>query len=157
MWAYLFHQHLIWNKEITLKFSLFVWRLLHNRIPTKDNLHGCGILQHHSQFCTNGCGLEKLAGHLFLSCPHFGWIWLLLRQWLGISSLDPLCLSDHSLQYSQIGENSKSLRSVLNLILFSYVWVIWKERNNIILYLVLFLKKKHLGQQKVIYLINNLD
>jgi hypothetical protein len=28
----------IWHKQVPLKVFLFVWRLHHNRLPTKDNL-----------------------------------------------------------------------------------------------------------------------
>jgi len=28
----------IWHKQVSLKVSLFVWHLHHNRLPTKDNL-----------------------------------------------------------------------------------------------------------------------
>jgi hypothetical protein len=46
----------IWYKDVSLKISLFAWRLLHNRLPTKDNLVRRDIIPHESQLCVSGCG-----------------------------------------------------------------------------------------------------
>ena len=35
-----------WLKQVPLKVSVFVWRLLHNRLPTKDNLLRRGAVHH---------------------------------------------------------------------------------------------------------------
>jgi hypothetical protein len=37
------HNGVIWNKIAPLKVSLFAWRLLNNRLPTKDNLFRRGM------------------------------------------------------------------------------------------------------------------
>ena len=44
------HSTEIWNKEVPLKISLFVWRLLGNRLPTTDNLIKRHILLPNAQF-----------------------------------------------------------------------------------------------------------
>jgi hypothetical protein len=36
---------LVWHKKVPLKVSVFAWRLLQNRLSTKDNLVMCGVLQ----------------------------------------------------------------------------------------------------------------
>jgi len=56
--------------------------------------------------------------YLFLSSPHFGSIWQLLQRWIDISVVDPLCLSDHFMQYGKNGWKLKkpSIYSKFNLV-----------------------------------------
>jgi hypothetical protein len=74
--------------------------------------------------------MEEMSYHLFLSCPILGTIWYHLRHWLDISAVDPMCLSDHFLQFGQLGGNSSCLRSTVVLIWLSCIWVLRKERDN---------------------------
>jgi len=70
---------LIWHKHVPLKVSILVWRLLRNRLSTKENLVMRGIIPHDSRFCVTGCGASKSAHHVFLPCPSFVSIWGLVR------------------------------------------------------------------------------
>jgi len=47
------------NEEVPLKFSIFVWRLLRDRIPTMDNLIRRQILQPNMHLCVGGCGKHE--------------------------------------------------------------------------------------------------
>jgi hypothetical protein len=38
---------LIWHRQVPLKVSIFAWRLLRDRLPTKTNLVVRGIITHH--------------------------------------------------------------------------------------------------------------
>jgi hypothetical protein len=77
---------LIWHKP--LKVSMLAWRLLRNRLPTKDNLVTRNIISHDTCLCVNGCGTLETANHLFLSCPVFAPLWNLVRSWIGVVSID---------------------------------------------------------------------
>jgi len=46
----------IWHKQVPLKVYLFVWRLHHNRLSTKDNLMHRGIIQPSSNKCVSVSG-----------------------------------------------------------------------------------------------------
>jgi len=50
----------------------FVWRLLRDRVPTKDNLFHYRIISVGDQMCVSGCGQSELASHQFLDCSFFG-------------------------------------------------------------------------------------
>jgi hypothetical protein len=58
----------VWHKHIPSKVSLMVWRLLRNRLPTKDNLGRRGILASTELACSVGCDSSETATHLFLHC-----------------------------------------------------------------------------------------
>lgn len=121
---------LVWHKQVPTKVSIFAWRLLRDRLPTKDNLVSRGILSEEQRLCSNGCGELESASHLFLYCPHFAALWPLLRSWIGVSTAEPNCLSAHFIQFTFAAGSSRAKRSLLQLIWLATVWVLWSERNN---------------------------
>ena len=42
---------LIWHKQVPLKVSIFAWRLLRDRLPTKSNLVTCGVIDSEASLC----------------------------------------------------------------------------------------------------------
>jgi len=115
---------LIWHKNVLLKVSLFAWRLLRNRLSTKDNLFKRHAISHASKLCVTGCGSMESAHHLFLDCSFFCSLWHLMRSWLGLCSVDPNGISDHLVQFGHLAGASKSRRSVVLTIWFACSWVI---------------------------------
>jgi hypothetical protein len=119
----------IWRKDVPLKVSVFAWRLFRDRLPTKDNLSRRSIIHEDARGCVSGCGLPETAYHLFLHCVVFGHVWYLVRHWLGISSVNPLTISEHYLQFRTSSGSAISRCSFMQLLWFATIWVIWKERN----------------------------
>jgi len=81
--------NLVWHKQVPLKASIVAWRLLKDRLPTRLNLHKCGVLEAADTSCVSGCGIDESTPHLFLHCPVFGSLWQHIRSWLGVSGSDP--------------------------------------------------------------------
>jgi len=51
----------VWNESVSLKVISLAWRVLQNKILTKDNLIKRGILKEKQNQCSSGCGnAEKL-------------------------------------------------------------------------------------------------
>ncbi|KAK2404810.1 hypothetical protein QL285_054116 [Trifolium repens] len=75
---------LLWHKQVPLKVSIFAWRLLRDRLPTKTNLVTRGILSPDLDTCVTGCGGAESAQHLFLTCGTFGSLWPLVRAGIGV-------------------------------------------------------------------------
>jgi len=65
------HLSNIWQHQVPLKVSLFGWRLLRNRLPTKDNLFRRHVITSYRTICSSGCGLHGTVEHLFISCSTF--------------------------------------------------------------------------------------
>jgi len=63
---------LVWHNQVPLKVSVFAWRLVLDRLPTKSNLVARGVLSSDMASCIAGCGLFETSQHLFLSCATFG-------------------------------------------------------------------------------------
>ncbi|PNX56549.1 70 kDa peptidyl-prolyl isomerase, partial [Trifolium pratense] len=60
--------NLIWHSQVSLKVSISAWRLLRDRLPTKDNLVTRGVLSSTAHSCVFGCGEAESVHHLFISC-----------------------------------------------------------------------------------------
>ncbi|GAU36155.1 hypothetical protein TSUD_275140 [Trifolium subterraneum] len=107
---------LIWHNQVPLKVSIFAWRLLRDRLPTKANLVTRGILSSEAYYCVSGCGAVKSAHHLFISCSTFGSLWSLVNSWIGSPLVDSHNLSDHFIQFTSSAGGFRARRSFMQLI-----------------------------------------
>jgi hypothetical protein len=121
---------LIWHKQVPLKVSVFAWRLLRDRLPTKSNLVIRGVVSPEASLCVSGCGVVETAQHLFLTCIDFASLWPLVREWIGFTGVDTNVMSDHFIQFVHLTGVGKARRSFLQLIWLLCAWVLWTERNN---------------------------
>ena len=121
---------LVWHNQVPLKVSIFAWRLLHDRLPTKSNLVIRDIISSKSCFCVSGCGQVESVQHLFLTCSTFGSLWQLVRSWIGFSGADTQVLLDYFSQFIYSTCGLKAWSSFLQLIWLLCVWVVCNERNN---------------------------
>jgi len=95
---------------------MFAWRLLRDRLPTKDNLVLRQVLQPVDNVCVGGCGSLETVNHLFFGCDTFSSVWFLVFQWLGISFVAPLEAQNHFLQFGHLAGLSRSYHSFLSII-----------------------------------------
>jgi len=62
----------VWHRHIPSKVSLLVWRLLRNRLATKDNLVWRGVLHANCIMCGAAwCDSNETTTHLFLCCDNY--------------------------------------------------------------------------------------
>lgn len=122
--------HAVWLKQVPLKVSVFVWRLLRNRLPTKDNLERRRVLHHEDSTCIGGCDSQETMAHLILGCPVFGSLWHLIYQWVSVSFISPESVADHLHQFGHLPNVPRFTHTFLKVIWHATAWVIWKERNN---------------------------
>jgi len=109
---------------------MFVWRLLRNRLPTKDNLVRQSVLSHIDAVCVSGCGSSETATHHFLDCDMFGSLWSHVWLWLGISLVPSGDVHQHFIQFINMVGLPRSTHMFFKIIWFTSVWVIWKEMND---------------------------
>jgi len=113
----------VWHNHIPWR-SLLVWRLLRNRIPTKDNMVLPGILPSTDMSCAFGYGWTESAVDLFIHCTFSGKLWDLVWNWLGISYVHVGELRHHFIQFTKVVGMPISLQLYFRIIWFATVWVI---------------------------------
>ena len=121
---------LVWHHQVPLKVSVFSWRLLRDRLPTKANLAIRGVILADDIFCVSGCGHVETAEHLFLSCSVFAPLWQQVRDWIGFNAMDSNNITDHLVQFTYMTGVGKTKRSFLQLILLLCTWVVLIEHNS---------------------------
>jgi len=92
----------VWRKHIPSKVSMLVWRLLRNRIPTKDNLAHRGVLSVADNSCVFGCGSMESAVHIFIHCSCASNLWAFVCNWLDTSFVQPDELRHHFIQFTKM-------------------------------------------------------
>jgi len=84
----------VWHKQVPLKISTCVWCLIHNKLPTKDNLVIRDTIPQENYYCLSGCGQVESAQHLFLHYKVFSSLWRLVWSWIAFSSTEPQLILD---------------------------------------------------------------
>jgi len=67
------YANIICHKEVSLKVSLFAWRVFHNRIPTTNNVIRTRVLQLNTLLCAGGSDHQEDVDNLFFFFKHLVW------------------------------------------------------------------------------------
>jgi len=113
-----------------LKVSVFAWRLIRDRLPTKTNLIARRMLAADMSLCVAGCGHPETEQDLFLLCNTFGSLWHMVRDWIGCYGVDTDNISNHFLQFIHLTGGGNARHSFMQLLWLLPAWVVWNERNN---------------------------
>jgi hypothetical protein len=119
----------IWKSTVPSKVSSLAWQLLLDRIPTKVNLACRGIIRTDETACPLCGDLPESSCHLFLHCRFTAAVWYALNRWLDVMIVLP---PDPLMSYCLLvgtGGNKKP-RKGLSIVWLTFVWVIWKVRND---------------------------
>jgi hypothetical protein len=138
----------VWNKLNPLKMSTLIWKLMHNRLPTKDNLSERGVGINSSLLCVGGCGNLETATHVFFNCPVLSVCWREALKMVGIfdSLFGRWSRSSAYLQRPGSGGQGSGGKLV---VWFSIAASIWKARNNIVFNMDGFHWEKVMEESKV--------
>jgi len=118
----------LWKTPALSKVSALVWRVLLNRIPTKDNLALRNVLPpEESTMCVMCASAEESSLHLLLHCYVASSVWLRLMSWLDAYFITPPNLFIHWKCW--VGGN-KNIKKGRWFIWLSTIWVLWKVRND---------------------------
>ena len=105
-----------WLKHVPLKVSVFVWCLLRNRLPTKDNLLRRRALHQDDITCVGGCGSQETSHHLFCRCDTFSGLWQCIYQWIDISFISLELVRDNLHQFGNLAGLQRYTHSFLQVI-----------------------------------------
>jgi hypothetical protein len=122
----------LWKNNVPSKVSIFGWRLLLEKLPTRESLFHKGIItstqERHCVFCFNW---EENIDHIFMTCQVTANIWRAVLKWMGSNVTIVGTVQQHFLLFGDLikGKHSKSVKHIIWL---ATTWCIWRKRNNII-------------------------
>lgn len=117
----------IWRCKIRASVKIFVWKILHNIVPTKSLLAKRGITIVHS---CSWCGfVNEDLNHLLWTCPLANTFWSILHNWIDVPRvLMPNNMFDilHLFHFCK----DKSTVRYWHSFVSTTLWSIWKTRNE---------------------------
>ncbi|XP_058731364.1 uncharacterized protein LOC131603122 [Vicia villosa] len=122
----------MWKLKVPSKVSIFAWRFILDRLPTRDILQRRGILSGNND---SGCALcfsfLESSAHLFDQCFYSTKVWEKVGNWLGV--LDRLNIEE--LKY--FGDNFDKIRTgeerlMVGIVWMAVIWTLWTTRNAIL-------------------------
>lgn len=122
----------IWKNDAPSKVLIFTWRVLLERVATRDALSRRGILHSQNDLCCVLCFREnESVEHLFLACNVVKSIWSQVFSWMGVPIVEPEDVISHFVEFGKMVKGRKQ-KGVKHLIWMAVVWNIWLARNKVI-------------------------
>jgi hypothetical protein len=122
----------LWKSPAPSKVLGFSWMLLHNKIPTKDNLFRRQIINCGADQICAACGVEaETPIHLFLYCEFALQVWEKIHSWLGLGYMLPQNLVS-LFHFFAVYRGQKTRRKGLMMVWNAAVWALWRRRNRLI-------------------------
>ena len=120
----------LWKLKVPSKVAMFAWRLLIDRLPTKDNLRRKQV-ELNDYLCPFCSSVEESASHLFFHCSKVLPLWWESLSWVNMVVVFPQHPRQHFIQHMhQSYEGLMATR--WKWWWLSLTWSIWKHRNSII-------------------------
>ncbi|KAI0524886.1 hypothetical protein KFK09_004276 [Dendrobium nobile] len=113
----------IWHKSIPKTISVFMWRILHNLLPTEDNLIKKGFSFASKCQC---CFKYETMHHIFISGPVAVKTWVFFDDLFHLNIFNAH-LSLKAFMKAWLVEGKGNIRNTIPTLV---LWFIWLERNN---------------------------
>jgi hypothetical protein len=122
----------IWKCMAPSKVMGLVWMVLHDRVPTRDNLYRRKIISENGDISCVPCGERiETVSHLFLYCRIVIRVWDRIFACLGLHFALPHSIYS-LLNFVAASPVNKQVRKGLVLIWYAVIWSMWSHRNHII-------------------------
>ncbi|XP_028215132.1 uncharacterized protein LOC114397238 [Glycine soja] len=121
---------IIWKLKIPPRVAVFCWRLLKNRLPTKDNLlrRNITIQDQKCPLCGNA---QEDVGHLFFNCNLTKGLWWESMRWIRVVGPLPSHPKCHFTQLCE-GFGNPVYQDIRGGWWSALTSSIWHHRNNLI-------------------------
>ncbi|KAL8513079.1 hypothetical protein ACS0TY_019311 [Phlomoides rotata] len=122
----------LWKNWAIKKATITAWRIIKERVATKDNLTRRGSnFSPLEKACTLCNKEEESTRHIFFKCEVTSLIWGKLINWLGVTMVLHEKPMVHFLQFCECLEKDDRAK-VAATIWIGTTWSIWNLRNNVI-------------------------
>lgn len=122
----------LWRDDVPSKALIFTWRLLLDRISTREELFKRGVLTSTRDLCCVLCFKEiETTTHLFCRCEFTKKVWRKIVSWI---RLDVDVQDDVLINFFQFGEliKGRKRRELKHLLWIAVVYNLWVARNKVL-------------------------
>jgi hypothetical protein len=103
---------LSWLNNVPSKVSIFGWRLLINKIPTREALFNKGIITNNHERCCDLCFRENEdTNHIFFNCSRSVEVWRIIIRWMGIKAIPFANICNHFILFGNSLKEATNKRS----------------------------------------------
>jgi hypothetical protein len=128
----LFFLKRLWKNNVPSKVSIFGWRMLIEKLPTRATLHHIGVITNNIEKCCVLCSHSvESENHIFLNCCVMNDIWRAVFKWMGTQILAAGTVQEHLLLFGDIVKGKKC-KGVKHIIWLATTWCIWRTPNNVL-------------------------
>ncbi|XP_058774290.1 uncharacterized protein LOC131648556 [Vicia villosa] len=122
----------IWAAQVPSKLKIFCWRVILDRLPTRNQLIRRGIIANNHEAMCVFCGLYvEEPDHIFNFCSELRVMWDKIMRWLDFDSYGAAdCCEQLRVGIAVLAGKYHCKRAAA--IWMTIWWCIWKTRNNII-------------------------
>ncbi|GJZ44931.1 RNA-directed DNA polymerase, eukaryota [Tanacetum coccineum] len=117
-----------WEKTLSRKVNIFIWRLALDRLPHRLNLSAWGM-DIASIACPSCNGNVESSSHIFFDCDFAKEIWRLIRSWCDFP-LPTFTSYGHWKSWFTSWQAPKQKSHRLYIIIVASFWWIWRFRNS---------------------------
>ncbi|XP_057444812.1 uncharacterized protein LOC130737058 [Lotus japonicus] len=123
---------LIWAALVPSNVKVFAWRLMLDRLQSRQQLLRRGVLHAHDDVSCDFCHVEvETTAHLMSSCPLLRGFWDVCSAWLVIPNVSLVSPCDHLLNFPCHGRTQSQKMGEI-VVWLAVVWSILPHRNEII-------------------------
>nr|GEW28070.1 hypothetical protein [Tanacetum cinerariifolium] len=119
-----------WDKTLSRKVNIFIWRLALDQLPHRLNLSARGM-DIPSIPCSLCNGNVESSSHIFFDCDFAKEVWRLIRIWCGIP-LPTFTSYGNWMSWFTSWQAPKEKSRRLSIIVATSFWWIWRFRNNVV-------------------------
>jgi hypothetical protein len=122
----------MWKNNVPSKISIFGWRLLLEKLPTREALFRKGMITNIIERCCVLCfNLEESLDHLFLNCHFSATLWKHVLNWMDVGDFMTGSMQEHFIHFGDIIKD-KVHKRCRHIIWLATTWSLWCMRNNIL-------------------------
>jgi len=121
---------LFWSIKALRSAQYFAWRVILNRVATKDNHRRRGTTLQDTFFALSGLE-EETVSHLFFTCNIANKVWNMCNRWVGVSTTHHNHSCVHFQNFSMLHFNNKG-NNLWKGLWISIIWNTWSHRNRVV-------------------------
>jgi hypothetical protein len=88
---------------INSKISIFGWRLLLEKLPTRESLFSKGVITNAlERGCVLCCNHVETTPHIFLQCHTSNSVWLNIFKWMGLTPIMNVSVQQHFILFGDL-------------------------------------------------------